>query len=373
MCARLHRLGLPILAIAASLAGAPARAQEGPPATAVEPPAAPDRGVLVLVLPVDPADAETANALTELLIGAVASSDRASSIVGKEELQAQLQQSDEATLECIGSSACLGRLGIQLGVAEVLAATVARRGTHWLFDLHRLDPRSGESVAHVFREVEGELGALADAMLEALTTLDEEPNRSATLRVGVDVTGAEVSVDGELLGIYEGTLLEAELAPGTHEIRARAEGHVDWVRAVELGAGDDVRLEAALRPEIVEPPAIPPPPDVDPPPSGETRLSPVLWVGMSVAVLGAGSALGFGISSRREPAEGVNRAEALAFTNDRKRDARTANAAVGIALAGVGLMGFGLWLSDFGGGEATAELQLSPRWGGAAATWSTRW
>lgn len=350
--------------------GASARAQE----PEVERAAA-GRGVLVLVLPVDPADAGTANALTELLIGAVASSDRASSIVGKEELQAQLQQSDEDTLECIGSSACLGRIGIQLGVAEVLAATVARRDGRWLFDLRRLDPRSGESRAHAFREVEGELGALADAMLAALSTLDEEPTLTATLRVGVDVSGAEVSIDGRLLGTYEGTPLEAaELAPGPHEVRARAEGHLDWVRTVELEGGDVVRLEAAMRPEPSEVPlAIPPPPVTGPPSATGTRLSPVLWVGMAVAVVGAGSALGFGLSSRREPAEGVNRAEALAFNDDRKRDARIANGAVGIALGGLGLMGLGLWLSDFGGPQGSARLRLAPRWGGAALDWSTRW
>jgi len=370
MRARLHRLGLSILLFAASLTGASVRAQE----PEVEPEPATGRGVLVLVLPVDPADAGTANALTELLIGAVASSDRASSIVGKEELQAQLGQSDESTLECIGSSACLGRIGIQLGVAEVLAATVARRDGRWLFDLHRLDPRSGESEAHAFREVEGELGALADAMLAALSTFDEEPTLTATLRVGVDVSGAEVFIDGEVLGTYEGMPLEAaELAPGRHEVRARAEGHRDWVRTVELEGGDVVRLEAAMRPEPLEAPVIPPPPIVQPPPATETRLSPALWAGMAVAVVGAGSALGFGISSRREPAEGVNRAEALAFNDDRKRDARIANGAVGIALGGLGLMGLGLWLSDFGGPRGSARLRLAPRWGGAALGWSTRW
>ncbi len=229
-------------------------------------------------------------------------------------------------------------------------------------------------MAHAFREVEGELGALADAMLEALASLDEAPVRAATLRVGVDVTGAEVSIDGVVLGTYEGTPLEAtDLAPGTHEVRARADGHVDWVRTVELEAGDDVRLEAGLRPEPTEVPAIPPPPVTEPTPPTGTRLSPVLWVGMAVAVVGAGSALGFGISSRREPAEGVNRAEALAFTADRRRDARIANGAVGIALGGLGLMGLGLWLSDFDGAEGSARLRLAPRWGGASAHWSTRW
>lgn len=369
MRARLHRRGLLGLTFAASLMGGSAAAQDDtPPAEGA------DGHVLVLVLPLDPADAATADALTELLIGAVASSDRAAAIVGKEELQVQLQQSDAATLECIGSPACLGRIGLQLGVAEVLAATVARRDERWLFDLRRLDPRSGESLAHAFREVDGALGALADAMLAALAGLDEEPPDRAVLRVGVDVMGAEVTVDGELLGTYEGTPLEAAgLAAGRHEVRARAEGHLDWTRTVELGDGDVVRLEAALRPIPAEPAAIPPPPPTEPPPPPQRRLSPALWAGMAVAVLGAGSALGFGISSRREPDAGINRAAALAFTADRRRDARIANGAVGVALGGLGLLGLGLWLSDFGPAEGSAELRLAPRRGGAALDWSTRW
>lgn len=378
-----HRWGLLVLASMGAwllARGGPAAAQPpvevAPPEPAAEPAdaaseAPDDQRVLVMVLPVDPANADAADALTELLIGAVASTDRATSIVGKEELQAQLDQSDEATLECIASSACLGRLGVQLGVAEILAATVARRDGRWVFDLHRLDPRSGQSVARAFREVDGELGELADAMLDALGALGELSGPTATLRIGVDVLGAEVSIDGEVLGTFTGAPLEvAELEPGEHEVRARAEGHLEWSRVVELEPGDVVRLEAALRP--VAEPAIPPPPAIEPPQPSERALSPLLWVGMASAALGAGAALGFGISSQREPAAGVNRAEALAFVDDRRRDARIANAAMGIAVAGLGLIGAGLWLSDFGS-SGQAQLRLGPRYGGAAVDWSTRW
>lgn len=346
-----------------------------------QPPPAPEaaardyeRRVLVVVLPVDPANAATADALTELLIGTVASSDRATSILGKEEFQAQLGQNDEATLECIGSSTCLGRVGVQLGVAEILAATVARRDGRWVFDLHRIDTRSGESVSNAFREVDGELGELADAMIDALGSLDEAPDPAATLRVGVDVAGAEVAIDGQPLGSYDGEPLEAAaLTPGPHEVRVRAAGHVDWVRTVDLAEGDVVRLEATLTP--VTPPGVPPPPSPEPVSTETTRhLSPALWVGLAAAVLGAGTAIGFGVSSGREPEVGVNRAEALAFADDRQRDARIANAAIGLTVGGLAVMGVGFWLSEFGGSKgAEGRLTLIPQPGGVALDWSARW
>ncbi len=366
------------LVVAALWGGGPVCAQTPQPVAAqpeVAEHGSPDeRRVLVVVLPVDPANAGTADALTELVIGTVASSERATSILGKEEFQAQLGQNDEATLECIGSSTCLGRVGVQLGVAEVLAATLARRDGRWIFDLHRIDTRSGESVANAYREVEGELGELADAMIDALGSLDETPVATATLRVGVDVPGAEVAVDGSVLGTYEGSPIEAAgLAPGEHEVRVRAEGHLDWVRTVELAEGDVVRLEADLSP--VAPATIPQPPHTDPARVAPTdrHLSPALWVGLAAVVVGAGAATGFGISSGRDPEPGVNRAEALAFADDRRRDARIANAAIGLAVAGLGVMGVGFWLSDFGGASDGTEARLSISPGGVALDWSAQW
>ncbi|MBO6933834.1 MAG: PEGA domain-containing protein [Deltaproteobacteria bacterium] len=360
--------------VVATLWGGGQVCAQAPHDAQAEAPESPTRRVLVVVLPVDAANAVTADALTELVIGTVASSEQGTSILGKEEFQAQLGQNDEATLECIGSSTCLSRVGVQLGVAEVLAATLARREGKWIFDLHRIDTRSGESVANAYREVEGELGELADAMIDALAALDPAA-ATATLRVGVDVPGAEVAIDGTVLGTYTGTPLEAAtLAPGAHEVRVRAEGHLDWVRSVELADGDVVRLEASLNP--VAPATIPQPPEGEAAAEVapvERHLSAALWVGLAAVVVGAGAATGFGISSAREPEPGVNRAEALAFADDRRRDARIANAGIGLAVAGLGVMGVGFWLSDFGGASGGSRARVSVTPGGAALDWSTQW
>ena len=73
----------------------------------------------------DPRCDELADALTELMIGEIAVRGGVS-IVGKEEFQAQLGQTEARSLECIGSAACLGRVGVELQVDEVVAGTVGR-------------------------------------------------------------------------------------------------------------------------------------------------------------------------------------------------------------------------------------------------------
>ncbi len=343
---------------------APAGAQDQPTAPSAPGPA------LVVVVAVDEADAPTADALTELLVGAVAARDPGRAIVGKEELQAQLHQTDEETLECVGSPPCLGRVGLQLGVDRVVAASLARRGSaEWAFDLHRLDARSGASLGHAFREVEGDVGALADALLAAFAALDRAPPpEPARLTVVVDGVGARVRVDGETWEPDGSDALARPVDPGRHRVEVSAEGYEAWSREVELGPGESVQVVAGLT-RVAEPPPPPPAP-------ARGRWSPVLWVGLGVTVAAVGLAGGFGIASRRELGEGANRAEALAFVDDRRRDARIANVSWGLAGIGLGVAGLGLWLSRpqaVAGSAAAGSVALRGEAGGASLAWSGQW
>ncbi len=312
------------IALFALCAPAAAQAQEVPVDTAEDlaPDIADGDRVLVLLVPTGELDESVADGLGELLIGAVASRREGVRIVGKEELQAQLGQDDPATLECIGSMACLGRVGVQLGVVEVIAGTLARREPRWVFNLNRVDVHRGAIVGRVFREVEGDLGAVADALSAALPELYEPEVSPAVLVLASDVRGAEVSIDGAVVGTLDGELRREGLAPGRHTVRVSAPGYVAWERAVSLTEGTEVHLEARLRHVVVD-----------------EQIHPLAWIAGGVAIAAMAAAIPLGVVSQTalDPSEAqrrsmeVTRADVLAFYDARSREAIAADVLFAVA------------------------------------------
>lgn len=316
----------------------------------------------VMVLAVSPEDAALAEGLGEVLLAAIAGRD-ALRLVGKEEIQAALGHDDAASLGCLAAPACLGQLGVQLGLGELVAVTLGRREGGFAFDLGRFDPRTGVRLAHVFREVDAdEVGALADAMLAALATSEETAApASARVVLTVEPRHATVRIDG----VEVATSDAIELSPGAHRLEVRAEGFVSVERSLELAAGERRDVDVALA--SIAPP---PPPDVRAP--VEERRAP--WTVIAIAsggvAVGAGAlALGLGVRSQRDVDEGLTRAEALAQVAARRRDARIANASwvVGsVALATAAVTAVLAWR---GRDEGVALVPLE---GGALASFEVR-
>ncbi len=326
----------------------PGEGLERPPAEGAE--AAPRR-VVVILLASAGVDPETADALTELAIGAVATRGHVS-IVGKEEFQAQLGHSEARSAECVSSTACLGRVGVHLGVDEIIAGTIARRGDRWIFNINRIDMRSGDLAGRVFQEVPGDVGALADAVQAAIPELYTQVTDPAQLLVSTNVDGAEVVVDGVLIGVYRGEAVQlVDVAPGRHELVVTAAGYFDWTRVVNVAEGATMQIEATL--EV---------PD-DPGESG--GISPLVWIGFGTAAVAGGMAIYFGVSSQQTLEGEATRAEALQYIDTRSTEATIANVSMVVAGAGLGLAIIGLLLSDFGGDEGGVTAAAMPIEGGA--------
>lgn len=307
------------------------------------------RRVAVLLLAFREVDAEVADSLTEVAIGAVAARGGIS-IVGKEEFQSQLGQGEASSLECVSSTPCLGRIGVQLDVDELIAGTVGRRGESWIFNINRIDIQSGELVGRAFREVGGGLGAVAAAIQAAIPTLYEEAREAGALVLETNVDGAEISVDGVLVGIFRGEPVRlGDVSPGRHEITVNATGHYEWRRVVDVGPGATLQIDVPL--EAVA--------------SGGGGLSPLFWIGTGVAIGAGVAALYFGFASQEEPPQGGTRMDAVEFVDDRETEAMVANVAMGAAAAGILTAVVGLLVSDFGGDGATARASVSPIAGGA--------
>ncbi|MBX3276101.1 MAG: PEGA domain-containing protein [Sandaracinaceae bacterium] len=332
-----YRLVLP--GVLAGMAGIGVGRAQAQPADAPEGVAEPARrrvAVLIVAASAEVAP-EMADGLGELLVGAVAARGGVT-IIGKEELQAQLAQSEEGTLECVGSMACLGRVGVQLDVVEVIAGTLARRDARWTFNLNRVDVPRGEIVGRVFREVEGDLGAVADALHAAIPELYAAPAPEqvppapvdpspARLSLRTPVDGAEVTVDGALVGHTRDGGLTHELPPGAFEVRVGAPGYRVWRRRVRLAAAREVAIAVHLEEAY------------------EEAVSPLLFASAGLAAVAFGVGLALGVHSQssleltyaqRRSGE-VRRADVLDFYAAREHEAIAAN--VLFAVAGVAAVG----------------------------------
>lgn len=307
----------------------------------VSPPEPPRRRVAVLIMATGGVDPALAEGLGEVLVGALATRGGLT-LVGREEFQAQLGQGDAGTLECISDMACLGRVGVQLDLVEVIAGTLARRDERWVFNLNRVDVHAGQIVGRVFREVEGDLGAVADGLQTAIPELYVPPRPAppevppapaepapGVLVLSAPVDGAEVSVDGALIGTTRAGVLRHELPPGSVAVQVAAPGYHAWQRTVRVLAGREVEIEASL----VE--------------AYEETIHPLVWIGGAVAVASFATALGLGVTSQQtfdftdsqRMSGDVLRAELVAFYDARQREAITADVLFGVAgLAAAGAL-----------------------------------
>lgn len=274
-----------------------------------------------MVLGVDQVDATLAEGLGELLLAAIAREDRVR-LVGKEEIQAALGHDDAASLGCLASPACLGRLGERLGLGQLVAVTLARTDRGFAFDLGRYDPRSGALRVSTSHLVSGtDAGVLAEAMLSALARSEEPPaSEPARLHVRVTPTMAAVTIDGREAAGDTMT----ELTAGLHLLRVTSPGFVPVERSLDLVEGElrEVDVVLSAPPRSPEPPVLPPDP-----------FTPVAGALGGVGVAAGGLTLVFGLRSRREIEAGSTRAEAIAQVQARRRDARVANAGLSVGAA----------------------------------------
>jgi len=267
-----------------------------------------DLRIGVLLLPTGDMDPATTDALTELLIAAVASRG-SPQIVGKEEIQNHLGRDDAAMLECMASTTCLAIAGVELGVREIVSGTLGRRDGTWIFVLERIDVRTGDVSGRVFRVVEGELGSLIDALAGAVPELYVEAVRPGRIVLVTTADGA-VSLDGEPLGSTEADVpFRRELvAPGMHELTVRALGYELWVRTVEVPEGASVILDAVLTPA-----------------AHHFEVPALTWTFGAAALLALGGGVTLGVLSGASVEGTSTMREVFEFFDAREREAVSAN------------------------------------------------
>lgn len=324
-----------------------------PPSSSLAPPLDP---IAVLLIPAAGVEPDMADALNELLIAAVAARGP-TRIVGKEEFQAQLGQGDASTAECLESITCLGRVGVALGVHEVVAGTIGHHGETWAFALSRIDVRTGATRGRVFREVTGDLAAVVRSLPQSIDDLYEEVVAPGRLVVRASVEGAEVWLDGALVGTIEGgePVRRDLLAPGRHDVLVSAHGHASFRRTIDIASDTTFALEAEL---VVLP-------------HHSFEVPALTWVlgGVAFAALAAG--IGLGVSSSGDPPSEATMRAVHEYFATRATEAIAADVCFAVAAAsGIGaLVPLVLAALEEPADEAPA-ISLAPLSGGALLTWS---
>lgn len=136
----------------------------------------------------------------------------------------------------------------------------------------------------------------AASLAETFTPLWSQTSarQFGTLRIDVIPAGAQLLLDGRLLGTSPVT---RAVWAGPHELVIKHPGHGDERRAVNVPASGTAREEVTLAPDLAEPP--PPRLTLSPLLEDERRLPRPAWrIGAGAAAMGAGAlVLGFGISA----------------------------------------------------------------------------
>ncbi|MBX7193072.1 MAG: PEGA domain-containing protein [Sandaracinaceae bacterium] len=333
------------LAVLALLALGPTKASaqregdapiEVPETTPTEAPTSPDdtQRVAVVLLPRGAASPEMTDSLTELLIAALAARG-ATEIVGKEEFQAALGRDDAGTLACIESDACLGRMGRELRVHELVAGTLhleppvdgVTTSERFRFELYRLDVQSGSARGRVAREIEGGLEALIAALTTSVDELYVERIDPGAIVIETQPQSASVEIDDEAIAPSEdGMFRRGFLVPGEHELLVRASGYRGLTRAITVESGTTLMLSVELEPRVEE-----------------LSITTTTWAlaGSGAAILIGGGALG---GASQATATDLNMRQSQSFYDARQVEATLANVlfAVGGALLVGAAVSFGL-------------------------------
>ncbi len=303
----------------------PAAAQEAEPqADLVAPPTA---RIGVVLLPRGTTDPSVADSLTELLIATVASRGALESsagsprveIVGKEEFQAALGRDDAGTLDCIESDACLGRMGRELRVGELITGTIrvdADDPDRFRFELYRLDVASGTARGHVSHEIEGGLSNLLGALNTSVEELFVERLDPGSVVLTMSPADATVTLDELPVVGAAGHFRSDFIPPGDHVLVARASGYRLIERIVHVEPGTTLMLDLSLTRR-----------------TSTASFSPLTWTLGGTTLASLATAIGLGLASTARPETQLTMSETTSYFNARSDEALAANILYGVSAA----------------------------------------
>jgi hypothetical protein len=135
---------------------------------------------------------------------------------------------------CNGAAACLADLGKLLGVDKVVYGVVSGLGDRYSFDLKLIDVATGGEERRVSATLGGKREVMLSGLRAAAVHLLAPERYVGALEIETGVAGAQVRVDGKLLGAtpIAGTIVG--LSPGQHALRLTKAGFADFEKFIDV-------------------------------------------------------------------------------------------------------------------------------------------
>ncbi len=309
--------------------------------------AAPQARLAALILKTGDVEQDLADNLTEVLIARLGTTKPIGpmELVGKEQLRARMGDERRA-LACIEDVACLGHIGVEMGITRIVVGTLGKRGSGYLYNLTLYDIGSGRAENRVFELVAGEVDALISAVTATADKLFQPKVEPGAVRIASATPSALVYLDDAFIGSTP--VRRDGIEPGAHRLRVEKEGHRGWMNQVDVPAGQTLQITVPLS-------ALPP-----------RRRWPTPFVASTAAVGAAAEvvAVVFATLSQQAPPPGQTRVAALADVDRRQKLAITADAlfAGGAALL-VTAVAFAIaYRKDLGGTREGTYAAALPGW-----------
>jgi hypothetical protein len=146
--------------------------------------------------------------------------------------------------ECGSQPTCLGGLAKKLGARVVISGEVGSLSGAYMTYL-RLVNDDGELVRSISGVLDPRKPGLRDATQELVVRLLVPRRHVGSITVKVDVPNAWIYLNGQR--IARSPTAPISVPVGTHALRVTHESYRDFVRFVEVGFNDNVKVSAGLR------------------------------------------------------------------------------------------------------------------------------
>jgi hypothetical protein len=173
------------------------------------------------------------------------------------------------------SEGCMVDVAKAVEATQALGGNVARVGDDFVITLVAVDTATGARLGDAQRKVPGyqDLYFFAARELTSRLLTGKGIDDMVPIQVTTEPPGAEVFVDGALVGV--GPLI-TKVAPGSHEVRVRADGFIEWKLQTTVAEGAPIEVAAELSRPVL-------------------RLWPAAAVAGGAAVALTGTAVVFGV------------------------------------------------------------------------------
>jgi len=163
-------------------------------------------------------------------------------------LQMLALEQQKQMLGCDDTS-CLAEIGGALGVGLLVSGSIGKVGSSFIINLALTDTRAVKVLAREQRQVKSEDDLTAQ--LEAATRFLVRgllEGRQGELILKASETGAEVEVDGRIVGVTP--LGRQTLAGGPHTLKVHKKGFVSWAHDIDIQSDQPLVVDAAMVPSV---------------------------------------------------------------------------------------------------------------------------